>query len=213
MARGLRDESSGRIDARTDRDTLVDGALEPEDRTTEVTHGRKTPHQSRLRLSRGHELEIVRIGGHQHHLRRARHDRMPMRVDQAGHQHAPGRRNRPDLGIGVDGDRACRYARDDAVFDQDVGGRRKRGALTIEDANILKKRRASADRGGEWFQTRRFQIRIALRQARPASPGHERCSQNKRCCTWREFQYADHHEADLHREVRAITRSQQFLDL
>src|ERR1700733_10834067 len=83
MARGLRDESTGRIDARTDRDTLVDGALEPEDPTTEVTHGREIPPQSLLRLSRSHELEIVRIGAHQHQLRGARHDRMPMRVDQA----------------------------------------------------------------------------------------------------------------------------------
>src|SRR5271165_4006692 len=80
MSRGLRNKSARGIDARTDRDTFVDSALEAKDRTTEVTYRRETPHQRRFSLPRSQELEIVRIGGHKDHLRRRRHECVPMSV-------------------------------------------------------------------------------------------------------------------------------------
>src|ERR1700736_2793738 len=52
MPRGLRDESARGINARTNHDTFVDGALEPEHGTTKVAHSGKTSHQCRLSLSR-----------------------------------------------------------------------------------------------------------------------------------------------------------------
>ncbi len=181
MPGGLRDKSARRIDARTNGDTFVDGAFKSKDGTPKVANGREPPHQRRLGLSRGQELEVIRIGGHEHHLRRRRHEGVPMGVDQPRHQDAPARRNGPNLGVGIDGNRALGYARDGAVFDQYVGRNRKLSVPAIEDTNILKERDTATDRSGERLQTRRFQIRIALRQACAAGSGHERRSQNKRC--------------------------------
>ena len=99
MARGLRDESARGIDARTKHHTFVDRALEPEHGTTKVAHRRETPHQRRFRLSRSQQMEIGGVGGHQQHLGCRRHERMPMRVNEAWHQHAPVRRNDADIGV------------------------------------------------------------------------------------------------------------------
>ena len=138
MSRGLRDESARGIDARTDHDAFVNGALEAEHGTTQVAHSRETPHQRRLGLSRGQQMEVGGVGGHEERLRCRRHERMPMRVDQAWHQHAPVRRNDADVGIRVDGDRAHRYALNGVAPNQHIGRSRERGALTVEDADVLK---------------------------------------------------------------------------
>src|SRR5262249_13776472 len=58
MPRGLRDESDRRIDARTNHDTLVNGALEPEHPTPKVAHSSETSHQGRLSLSRSQEVKV-----------------------------------------------------------------------------------------------------------------------------------------------------------
>ena len=63
---------------------------------------------------------------------------MPMRINQARHQHPPVRGNDVDIGIRLDGDRIHRYPFNDVAFDQHIGGSRERGALTVEDADILK---------------------------------------------------------------------------
>ena len=136
MSRGLRDERARGIDARTDHDAFVNGALEAEHGTTQVAHGRETPHQRRLGLPRGQQMEVGGVGGHEERLRCRRHERMPMRVDQAWHQYAPVRRD--DVGIRVDGYRAHRYPLDGVAPNQDIGRSRERGALTVEDADVLK---------------------------------------------------------------------------
>ena len=58
MSRGLRDEGARGIDARTNHDTFVNGALEPEHRTTKVAHSGETSHQCRLSLSRSQEMKV-----------------------------------------------------------------------------------------------------------------------------------------------------------
>ena len=138
MARGLRDESARRIDARTNHDAFVDGALEPEHGTAEVAYRGETSHQRRFCLTRRQQLKVGGVGGHQEDLRRRCHECMPMRVNEAWHQHAPVRRNDVYISIGLDGDWVYRYALNDVAFNQHIGGSRERGALTVENADVLK---------------------------------------------------------------------------
>src|SRR4029450_8439554 len=58
MPRGLRNHRSTRIDARTNHDTFVNRALEPEHRPTQITHCGETPHQGRLSLSRSQQMKV-----------------------------------------------------------------------------------------------------------------------------------------------------------
>ena len=60
---------------RTNRDALVDGALQSEHRTTHVAYGGEPPHQRRLGLSCSQQIEVAGIGGHED---RRRHRRMNM---------------------------------------------------------------------------------------------------------------------------------------
>ena len=121
MSRGLRDESARGIDARTNHDTFVNGALEPEHGAAKVAHGGETPHQRRLGLPRGQQMKVGGVGGHQEHLGRRRHERMPMRVDQAWHQHAPVCRDHAHVSIRLDGDRVHGYALNGVASDQHIG--------------------------------------------------------------------------------------------
>ena len=84
--------------------TFVNGTLEPEHRTTKVAHSCEAPHQRRLSLSRSQEMKVGGVGGHEERLRCRRHERMPMRVNEAWHQHAAVRRDDLDIGVRGDGD-------------------------------------------------------------------------------------------------------------
>ena len=63
---------------------------------------------------------------------------MPVRIDEAWHQHTSVRRNDADIGIRIDRDRARRYALNGVASHQHIGRSRKRGTLAVEDADILK---------------------------------------------------------------------------
>ena len=105
MSRGLRNHGPTRIDARTNHDTFVNGALEPEHGPAQIAHSGETPHQRRLSLSRSQKMEVGWVRGHEKQLGCRRHKRMPMRVDEARHQHPPVSRNDVDIRICVDCDR------------------------------------------------------------------------------------------------------------
>ncbi len=89
-------------------------------------------------------MKVGGVGGHQKHLGCRRHERMPMRVNEAWHQHPPVCRNHEDFSVRVDGDRVRRYALNDVASNQHIGGSRERGTLTVEDADVLKKRCSAA---------------------------------------------------------------------
>jgi hypothetical protein len=82
---GDRDHGAGWIDARSPDDAFIDGALETEHRTAHVANGGKAAHQRVGRLVTGREIVVSdvteRIG-----WRRTREHRVPVIVDQAGHQ-------------------------------------------------------------------------------------------------------------------------------
>ena len=156
MARGLRDDGAGRIDARTDADAFVDGALQPGHGTAEVAHRREAPHQGRLGLSRRQQMEVRGLGRQQERHGRCRHEGMPVRVDEARHQHPPVRRDDVDVIVRVDGDGARGNPLDDVAPHQHVRRSRERGAPAIEDADILKERRSAPGGHGRKCRSRRF---------------------------------------------------------
>ena len=131
----------------------------------------ETPHQRRLGLSRSQQVEVGGLARHEQHLRRGRHERMPMCVDQARHQHAPVRRDDPDVGILVDRDRVHRDAGDGVASNQYIGRSRECGTLAIEDADVLKQRYRTAARSRA-----RHRTRCVLRVARPG----QECGQDQR---------------------------------
>jgi hypothetical protein len=103
-------------------------------RPTDKCAGRRQGLRGRLNVG---VANIVRQGRggirpHQH--------RMPIRVDQAGHQDAPAAVNRSRTS---DRDRRRRYPLYLVVPDQNAGRRRKCTALSIEDTDVLKQGRDS----------------------------------------------------------------------
>ena len=89
MSRGLRDESARRINARTNHHAFIDSALKPEHGTANIPHRGESPHQRRLSLAGSQQMQVGGVGSHQEQLRSRRHERMPMRVNEAWHQHPP----------------------------------------------------------------------------------------------------------------------------
>ena len=89
-------------------------------------------------------MKVRGVGGHKKRLGCRRHERMPMRVDKARHQHASVPRNDADIGIRIDGDRIQRDSLNGVASNQHVGRGRERGSLTVEDADILKERDVAA---------------------------------------------------------------------
>ena len=115
---------------------LVDGALETERRSAQVANGGEAAHQRVCRLGAGHEIVVADVtqrlcGSHPY-----KH-RVPMRVDQAGHQRAAvavdslhGHARRVDNG-------RARDRPDDVTDHENVGRPRKLPAGPVEDPNIL----------------------------------------------------------------------------
>ena len=73
-----------------------------------------------------------------------------MRVDEARHQYMSIRRHDRDISIRINGDRTHRYALNDVVSNQHIGGRRKRGTLAVKDADVLKQRCRAAAHQHRW---------------------------------------------------------------
>src|SRR5262245_33740728 len=83
---GDRDDGAGREDARTDCGPLVDCLLESKRRTTHVANGRETPHQGIVSLCSGHEVEVANVASEQLRHGRPHKHRVPVHIDQPGHQ-------------------------------------------------------------------------------------------------------------------------------
>ncbi len=142
-----RDHGTGRIDARALDDALVDGALETEHRPAHVANGGEAAHQSVGRLVASHEIVEADVAGRLCRSRSHQH-RVPVIVDQAGHQRAAAAVDDARVGPAVDRDRLRGDALDDVAPDQHIGGRRERRALAVEDAHVLEQRGSAARRGG-----------------------------------------------------------------
>ena len=83
------DDGTGRVDARPGDDALVDGTLEPERRPAHVANGGEPAHQCVRRLGACDQIEVSDVPHQQRCGRRPHHHRVPVVVDQAGHQRAP----------------------------------------------------------------------------------------------------------------------------
>src|SRR5262245_50249663 len=200
MAGGLRNERTGRIDARTNDDPFVDGALKAKHWTAEVSHGCKTPHQRRLSLSCRQQLQIVRIRGHQGHLRRSGHEGVPMCVDETRHKDTPIPCDNAHVSARINCDRSRRYALDGLTCHEDIDGLREIGSFPVENANVLKKCRARFAGRRPGFQARSFQIQVALRQTLLAKSDYQ-CSHEHERHSWHSFQYSSQHRSQLHARV------------
>ena len=133
---GHRDDRPGRIDARPGQQPFVDGAFQAESGPAQVADGGEAAHQRGRGLGPRQEVAVADVVGKKLRGRRPYHRRMPVRVDQARHQHPPACRNDADVVDLVDRDRARRYAFDDVALHQHVGRSRERGTPAVEDADV-----------------------------------------------------------------------------
>ena len=88
MAAGDRDHRARRIDARAGDEPFVDRLLESESRPAQIADGGEAAHQGVGGLGGGDESGVADIVRHRGSGVRAHQHRVPMRVDQAGHQRA-----------------------------------------------------------------------------------------------------------------------------
>ena len=101
------DDGAGREDARAGNRALVDGALESEGRPTHVANGRESAHQRVRRLGACHEIEVADVPREQRCGRRPHQHRVPVHVDQPGHQRAPAAVDEHGGGASIGRDRTC----------------------------------------------------------------------------------------------------------
>src|SRR6516225_11083021 len=195
MSGGLRNEGTGRVDARTNDDPFVDGALEAKHWAAEVPHRCKTPHQRRLSLSCRQQLQIVRIRGHQGHLRRSRHEGVPMRVDETRHKHTPIPRDNAHLSARINCNRSRRYALDGLTCHEDIDRLRESRSFPIENAHVLKKCCGPSARRRPRFQARTFQIQVALRETLLAKSDYKSSHKHERHAR-RAFQFSSQHRSN-----------------
>jgi hypothetical protein len=131
------DHGAGRIDARALDDAIVDGALETEHRPAHVANGGEAAHQRVGRLVAGQEIVVADVT---HRLDRRRPDqhRVPMIVDQAGHQRASAALDEARVRPAIERDGLCRNRLDPVAAYQDMRRSRQGGAFPIEDPDVLK---------------------------------------------------------------------------
>ena len=131
------DDGAGRVDARAGDDALVDGALEPERRPAQVANGGEPAHQRVRGLGACHQIEVADVPREQRRGRRPHQHRVPVHVDQPGHQRAPAAVD--DLGVGaaIGWNRICRDLLDRVPADENVHAGAQRVALAVEDADVL----------------------------------------------------------------------------
>jgi hypothetical protein len=102
VARRLRYHRARGVDARALDGAFIDRTLESEHRAAQVAHRCETSHQRRFSLPRGQYMEVRWIGGREQGHGGRCHERMPVRIDKARHQHAPARRNNADISVNSD---------------------------------------------------------------------------------------------------------------
>ena len=96
---GDRDDGAGGIDARSGDDALVDRTLEPEGRPAHVADGGEAAHERVRGLGTGQQVEVADVAGEQGCGGGPHQHRVPVHVDQPGHQRPPAADD--DLGIGT----------------------------------------------------------------------------------------------------------------
>ena len=114
------DDGAGREDARTGDDALVDGALEPERRPAHVANGGESAHQRVRSFGACHQIEVADVPREQRCGRRPHQHRVPVRVDQPGHQRAPAAVDERGGGAAIGRDRICGDALDLVPADENV---------------------------------------------------------------------------------------------
>src|SRR5262245_16443492 len=97
MAARHGDDGPGGVDARTWNDVLVYGALEAEAWTAEVAHRGEPAHERVRRLGARYQIEVAEVACQQGRDRRPNQHRMPVHVDQPGHQRASVARDDPGV--------------------------------------------------------------------------------------------------------------------
>ena len=145
VTRGLRNGRARRPDARPDKVPFINAALEPERIAANVAAAGEPAHQhlaGRFALA---QHGIVAVGRHQQQLRYRRHRHVNMGVDQSRHQRASSAGD--NRGGRLRHDRRCGNAFNDIPLDEDIGWRRQRSALAVEDANVLEQRQCRSGGG------------------------------------------------------------------
>ena len=123
------DDGAGRIDARAGDDALVDGALEPERRPAQVANGGEPAQQRVRRLGAGHQVDVADVPREQRRGRRPHQHRVPVHVDQPGHQRAPAAVDDVGVGEALGRNRVFRDLLDRVPADENVHGGAQRSLL------------------------------------------------------------------------------------
>ena len=88
MAAGHGDHRAGRIDARPGQQAAVGRLFQAEHVAAHVAHGSEAAHQGAPRFHAGKHAEVALVGRHQLRDGGTHQHAVPVRVDQARHQHA-----------------------------------------------------------------------------------------------------------------------------
>ena len=113
--------------------SLIDRSLEPKGRPAHVANGGEAPHQRARRFRSRKKIGVADVAGQGSRRRGAHQHRMPMRVDQPGHQHAPA----PVDHLSVGRDRCNRNPLDPVAADQNIGRRGERAVFSVKNADVL----------------------------------------------------------------------------
>ena len=133
------DNGAGRVDARALDDALVDGALETEHRPANVANGGEATHQGVGSFVAGQEIVVTDITERLCRGRAYQH-RMPVIVDQAGHQRAAAAIDDRGRRASIDRNRCPGNCFDQLASNQHVRWFGQRCALAVEYPDIVEQR-------------------------------------------------------------------------
>ncbi len=108
MTTGDGDYGAGRVDAWAGDDPLVDRPLESECRPAQIANGREPAHERVRGLRACYQIQVADVRGEQNGHARPHQHRVPVHVDQPGHQRAAAAGNCPGAGAGIDRNRILR---------------------------------------------------------------------------------------------------------
>lgn len=155
VAGRLRDHRPGRVDARAGNTAFVDRAFYGEGGPTDIAHGGEAAQHGAFGFLRGDQMDIGDVRGDREQLRNAGEDRVPVRVDHAGHQRAAAA---IDLACVLDLALCGDEALDETALDQHVLALHELAVHAVEDIDIAQHNRlgralregrvGEAERGG-----------------------------------------------------------------
>jgi hypothetical protein len=128
----------GKMRGRAGDGALVDGAFEPEGRPAHVANGGESAHQRGSSLGACHEIEVADVPREQRCGRRPHQHRVPVHVDQPGHQRAPATVDEHGGGTLIGRDRTCGDTLDLIPAHQDVSRSCKNAAFAVKNPDVLK---------------------------------------------------------------------------